>query len=134
MALYKRTMLPSRTFSPVGVFTPSLLASRVFFSVVGSFAGPLLFSVFLLPFAMVVEEGIFSVESFVGIIGDTAFPALVAVEVAVVVVAVLLVDVSGFLCPATSFFHFRTVSFAKSATLLSSCVRNLPTTIPSFVD
>jgi len=110
-------MLPSRTFSPVGFPMPSVLASWVFFSAVVCIAGPL-FSVLILPFA-IVEDGVFSVEIFVGITGDTAFPVLDVVD-AVEVVVVLLLDVSGFLFPATSFFHLRTVSFAKSATFLSS--------------
>jgi hypothetical protein len=79
-------------FSPVGVFTPSVLAWRAFFSVVGPFAGPL-FSVLVLPFGMVVEEGAFSVESFVGITDDTVFPVLAGIDV-VVVAVVLLLDVS----------------------------------------
>lgn len=110
-------MLPSLTFSPVGFPMPSVLASRFFFSVVVPFAGS--FSVLTLPFATLVEAGTFSVETFVGMTGDTAFPVTGTVD-AVVVAAVLLVDVSGFLFPATSFFHLRTVSFAKSATFLSS--------------
>ena len=48
-------------------------------------------------------------------VAEPVFPALAAAEEDVDDVVP-----SGFLLPPTSFFHFLTVSFAKSATFLSS--------------
>jgi hypothetical protein len=106
----------SRTLSPVGCF--GILSVT---DVLGAFAFPSSapfadFSTLTAPFGTTL--------AFVGLVAGALFPALaLAVDAA-----------SGFLLPPTSFFHFLTVSFARSATFLSSCVRSLPTTMPSLVD
>jgi hypothetical protein len=87
---------------------PSLLASRTFLSP-ALFAGA--FSVFTAPLVVVLGV-IFPDEAGVGKVGDEAFCEATGFVVAVE---------AGFsFCAATSFFHFLTVSFAKSATFLSS--------------
>jgi len=76
----------------------------------GPFNGPAVPSALPAPF----ETGALSLAGG----AEPAFPT-----VAAVVVAEEDVDgaaPSGFLLPPTSFFHFLTVSFAKSATFLSS--------------
>src|SRR5277367_5773664 len=109
-------MLVSRTLSPVGVFGTLSVTDVLGVFVLSSpapFAG---FSTLTAPFGTAL--------AFVGLVAGALFPA-----------AALAVDAaSGFLLPPTSFFHFLTVSFARSATFLSSCVRSRPTTMPSLVD
>jgi hypothetical protein len=101
-------ILPSLTLWSIGcLLIPSLFASRTLFPP-APFAGIL--SAFAAPFVVVAGIAV-PEDAGVGIVGDEAFcdgAAFVAV-------------VPGFsFCAATSFFHFFTVSFARSATFLSS--------------
>ena len=119
MALYKRMILPSLALSLVIVFgTPSTFASRTLFVGVAICGGT--FSALTPTTENVLVVVVAAGNGFCG--GETA----VVCDAEVVAVVVF--------APATSFFHFFTVSFARSATLLSSCVRSFPTTIPNLVD
>jgi hypothetical protein len=67
----------------------------------------------VIPFEGATGTG--TLEIAAGMTGDVAFTGLAAFVVGCVD------DPTGLsFCPATSFFHFLTVSFAKSATFLSS--------------
>ena len=115
-------ILPSLALSGVNCFgMPSLLASRTLFGrplpLLEAVASSTLAPLVIVAVAAVVGAGLFGT-------------VVVPVEGAAFVV--VGAD-SAALVAATSFFHFFTVSFARSATFLSTCVRNLPTTIPSFV-
>jgi hypothetical protein len=96
----------SRIFSPTTDFEmPSLLASRTFLA-----GGTPSWTV--IPFDGATGAG--TLEIAAGITGDVAFTGLAAF-------VGCADDPAGLsFCPATSFFHFLTVSFAKSATFLSS--------------
>lgn len=116
--LYKRAKLPSRTLSLVislGILSDVAVRGTLAFAGEGPFDDPV-FSVLTAPLSI-------DALNLVGLVA-VALPAVVAVVVGAeeedeeVVVGAAVP--SGFLFPPTSFFHFLTVSFARSATALSS--------------
>lgn len=128
MALYSNVILPFRTLSPVRYFSiPSDFASRVFpapapFAVELDVAAP------FVPCVVAVAALLPLATAFAGPVTLVPFAAAAADNDAVATELCFAFPAPpvpaaapGFsFCAATSFFHFFTVSLAKSATRLSS--------------